>query len=97
MKNLTKKITIGLVIIMVVSLLLSFETVSTQVGKWTGIASDKISCYAKTVFIVALGLFLVSSGVAALAVPIVGIALIAVGLVLVAYAVWPFFSNKKSE
>lgn len=93
MKNLNKKITVGLVLIMAIAFLLSFETVAYKVGGWVGIAGDKMVYIAKTVFAVALGLFLISSGVAALAVPIVGIALIVIGVVMVAMAVWPFFKK----
>jgi len=96
-KSLLKKLSIFIVIVMAISLLLSFEKVGDTVGGWFGTAAGKVSNVAKTIFIVALGLFLISTGAAAMAVPVVGIALVVIGLVMVGYGVWPFFKSKSKE
>lgn len=92
-----KKIVIGLVVIMVLAMILSFEKVGNTVGDWFKVSAGRVSNVAKTVFITALGLFLISSGAAAMAVPVVGVALIVIGLVLVGFALWPLFTGKKGE
>jgi len=87
-------ITYGLVILMGLALLLSFEKVASWVGETTNQDGGMIMALARTVLAATIGIFLITSGVAALAVPVVGIILITVGIAILAYAVWPYFSSK---
>jgi len=92
-KNRQKMITYGLVVIMGLALLLSFEKVADWVGSSTNQDGGMIMNLARTVLAAAIGIFLISSGVAALAVPVIGIILITVGIAILAYAVWPYFQK----
>jgi hypothetical protein len=84
-------------IVIVLAMLCLFDPVAETVGKWTGVAADKIKTTAKTVVGAAIGLLLISYGVAALAVPILGGALIVIGVALLAYSLWPLFTSSSSS
>lgn len=95
MKKKLNRIASGLlVLVMLITLVLSFRPAAAKVGEWTGIAGETLVFWSRTIFITALGLYLVNLGVAGLVVPWIGISLIVIGLALVAYSWWPFFSSK---
>lgn len=89
-----KIITIGLVVIMAIAMLLMVPAIGGKAAGVVGVAGDKLTDIARTVFGIALGLFLIQTGVAALTVPVVGVILIGLGVGLVAYSVWPLFRRK---
>jgi len=96
MKKLLKFLTPILLIIMLLSLIFSFDWPGRQLAGVTGQSPSTISLWARTIFATSLGLYLISTGVAALVVPWVGITLIVIGVVLVTYAWWPWIGSKKS-
>jgi hypothetical protein len=88
--------TVGVVLLMVLSLALSFPAVAEPVGKVVNILPTKIVSVAKFAFMMSLGVFLVVSGIAALSVPVVGISLILIGVALMAIYAVPFFKGSNS-
>lgn len=96
-KSLIEKAGIFLVIVMLISLLLSFEKIGDTVGGWFGAAAGKVSTVSRVIFGSALGLYLITTGVAAMAVPVIGIALVVIGVALLAYSLWPYFKKKPTE
>jgi len=83
---------IGLVVVILLALLLSFDKVAEPVANLVSYPVNKVTDLARTVLVVALGLFLISVGATAAAVA-VGVALIVIGLALVVYAVYPWLSK----
>lgn len=86
-------LTVGIVLLMVLSLALSFPAVAEPVGRIINVVPSKIISIAKLVFMVSLGAFLIASGVAAISVPVVGASLIVIGLALIALYAIPFFKG----
>ena len=93
--TLLRKVSIGLVAILLISFLFSFDGSASWLGDKIGQPAEKIKSIAKTVVLISLGLFLITTGVPALAIPVVGIALIVIGLILVGFGVWPLFKKKE--
>lgn len=96
MGKVMRNILIALAVIILLSLVLSFEPISKGVSKVTGVAQDKLRSVAQTVASIGIGVLLVLVGVQALATSVIlGGVLLVIGVVLLATAVWPLFNRPK--
>lgn len=96
MSKLMRNLLIGLAIIILLSLLLTFQPIGDAVSKATGVASDKIRGVAQTIAAIGIGVLLILVGVTALASSVLlGGVLLVIGIILLASAVWPLFSKPK--
>ena len=75
--------------LMLLALILSFETVAAAAGNAINVPGDVVKAWARIVLGVLVGIFLINAGIAALSVPFIGITFIIVGVVLVGFSAWP--------
>ncbi len=82
---------IVIAVLVILSMLLTFDPVANAVAKVTGVVPETLKSWARVVIAAGMGIALIGWGVAALAVPFVGVAMIVIGVVAFAWAVWPLF------
>jgi len=80
--------------ILILCLLMLIKPVSDTVGKWTGVAGDKLRSIAETVAGVCVGVFLCVFGLMVVGtLPIIGIVSVVAGLGILAWNLLPLFKR----